>query len=188
MATSDNEINICARALLSIGAKSISSFEEGTNEAKVAKALYERAKLDLLSIYHWTFNRSETYLARVNSDNLARYEFCYEKPDDFLRAISVRDNSSVVPYTFRNGKINTDCKQPVLIYSYLVSEADMPPYFVSLLIDRLARDFLIPISGKHDDYAIYDRIYQNNLTLAKNADAMSKTPEKINTSMLLGVR
>lgn len=188
MATGDNSINICSRALNSIGAEGITSFEEGTTEARVAQAKYQTAKKDLLSIYPWTFGKGETFLARIVSDNLSRYKYLYEKPEDFLRAITVKEDDHVVPYTFRRGKINTDASTPVLVYLYDAPEEDMPAYFISLLIDRLARDFVIPVTGKNDDYAIYDKIYQNSFALAKSSDALSKTPERIVNFPLLAVR
>lgn len=188
MANGDTDINICSRALIAIGANEITSFEEGTVEAKVAKAKFEIAKRDLLSIYPWTFSITETFLARIASDDLAIYKYIYELPDDFLRALTLRGDYQNIPYTLRSGKINTDDEKPILVYTADCSIQSMPAYFVSLLIDRLARDFLIPITAKNDDYPMFDRIYQQNLTIAKNADAQSKTPRVVNTDLLLRVR
>ena len=188
MAVGDTVLNICSRALMAIGADEITSFEDGTVEAKVAKAKYEIAKKDLLCIYPWTFNQTETYLARLADEQLAIYKYIYELPSDCLRIITLRGAYNNIAYTFRSAKINTDDEKPILVYQTDCSEQKMPPYFVSLLIDRLARDFLIPVTAKNDDYAIFDRIYQNNLAIAKNVDAQSKTPRVMNTDLLLRIR
>lgn len=190
MAARDNKINICNRALFAIGAEEITSFEDGTAESRVASIKYETAKNDLLSIYYWTFALSESYLARVDTNNEQNiYKHQYQLPEDCLRAVSLsEDGGSVVPYTFRNSMLNTDAERPILKYVSTVSEAVMPAYFVSLLIDRLARDFLIPITAKNDDYALFDNIYQNNLVRAKNADAQARTPRKVDSTLLLKVR
>lgn len=184
----DNAINICSRALNAIGAESISSFDDGTDEAKIANAKYETAKKDLLAVYPWTFNTAEVYLGRLNSDSLAKYTYLYELPTDWLRTLAIKQGATMVPFCYRQGKINTDYETASIEYLYDIDETDMPAYFVSLLIDRLARDFLIPVTGKNDDYAIFDRIYQNNLATAKNVDAQSKSPSVIDTSLLLRVR
>lgn len=188
MATGDTELNICSRALLAIGADEITSFEDGTVEAKVAKAKFDITKRDLLSIYPWSFSTTETFLARVAGEELAIYKYIYELPDDCLRAITLRGDYTNAAYTFRGARINTDEEKPILVYTADCSVQKMPPYFISLLIDRLARDFLIPVTAKNDDYAIFERIYQQNLSVAKNADAQSKTPRRANTDLLLGIR
>lgn len=175
MAFGDNDINICSRALAAIGASAITSFEDGTTEAEIAANKYQTAKKDLLSIYPWTFASQETYMARVKSDALAVKKYLYSLPEDCLRVMGVSDGF----YTFRNGNVNTDADQPILTYIADVGEAQMPAYFVTALIDRLARDFLVPLTGKNDDYRIFDSIYQQTLAIAKNVDAQSKTPSRI---------
>lgn len=184
MAFGDNEINICSRALAAIGANAISSFEEGTAEAEVAANKYETAKKDLLSIYNWTFALSEAYMAKLKADEQAVYKYLYELPEDCLRVMTVYDTH----YTFRFGKINTDNEKPMLMYIANVSEEAMPAYFVTALIDRLARDFLIPITAKNSDYSLFDNIYQRTLANAKNIDAQSKTPSRIKNFNYIGVR
>lgn len=188
MAINDTDISICSNALATIGEEGITSFDEGTAQAKVAKQKYLQCKQNLLSLYPWVFNESEVYLARTNSSPLAKYKYLYEKPADCLVVRTIKEGRSVIDYRFNNGKINTDAEKPSIVYSANVKEADMPPYFVSLLVDMLARDFLVPITGKHDDYKIFDNIFQNSFTLAKTLDAKSKTPSIVDTSLLLGVR
>ena len=188
MAAGDTILSICSRALLAIGADEISSFEDGTIEAKVAKAKYDTAKKDLLALYFWTFSLSESYLARSADEELTIYKYLYALPEDCLRAVTVREDSYNIDYTFRKGMINTDADKPILLYVADCKEEFLPSYFISLLIDRLARDFLIPITGKEEQYKIFDTIYQTNFATAKSADAQAKTPRKLNTNLLIGIR
>lgn len=188
MANGDNDINICSRALNAIGANSITSFEEGTTEAAVAANKYQTAKKDLLSIYRWTFNQCDSYLAELNTDQLSVYKHLYEVPEDCLRVIALRENGNNVDYTFRLGKINTNANKPIVTYCSDVSEAAMPPYFITVLIDRLARDFLIPVTGNESQYRTFDNIYQQSLAFAKNIDAQSKPASRIKNFGYIGVR
>lgn len=185
MAISDNIINICSRALVGIGADGISSLEDGTAEAKVASELYETAKQDLLAIYPWSFATCNTYIGRLNADDLALHKYLYEKPNDWLRTITVKDGDFAAEYTYRTGKINTDAEKPILTYIADVKEADMPAYFITVLVARLQRDFIIPITGKHDEYKTFDNIYQMALIAAKTTDSQSKQPEFIDTSFFI---
>ncbi len=188
MAFNDTDINICSRALNAIGAESISSFSEGTTEAKVANNKYQTCKQKLLAIYPWTFNRIEAYIPKITTNEHYAFKNIFEKPKDFLTARYLRENNQKIDFIFVKGKINTDAEKPILVYSADCSESDMPPYFVSLLIDLCARDFLIPVTGKNDDYAQFDKIYQNSLIEARHVDAKSKSPSVIDTSLLIGVR
>lgn len=188
MANGDNDINICSRALNAIGANGITSFEEGTTEAEVAANKYQTAKRDLLSIYRWTFNQCDSYLAELNTDELAIYKHLYELPEDCLRVMAVRENGNNVDYTFRQGKINTNAKQPIITYCSDVAEEALPSYVVTVLIDRLARDFLIPVTGDESQYRTFDNIYQQSLALAKNIDAQSKPASRIKNFDYIGVR
>lgn len=189
MALNDTDIDICSRALLSIGAESITSFDDGSDEAKVAAGIYKTAKRDLLSIYPWTFNEAEALMAQVrDTESLAKYKYLYEKPVDCLRARTVHDGTRTALYKFNKGRINTDAKPAILVYSYECDEQDMPTFFVSVLIDRLARDFIVPVTGKHDERAMFDRIYRDNLAYAKSVDAQSKSASVLDTSRLTRVR
>ena len=50
-----SSISLCSKALLKIGASSITSFEEGTAEGEVAANLYPYIRDGLLSSYPWSF-------------------------------------------------------------------------------------------------------------------------------------
>ena len=184
----DSDINICSKALNAIGAESITSFSEGRTEAKVAYNKYQICKQKLLSIYPWTFNRVEAYVAKIAENENSTFKYIYEKPKDFLAARTLREGTTTVDFIFVNGKINTNAQKPILVYSADCNEEDMPPYFVSLLIDLCARDFLIPVTGKEDNYSQFDKIFQNSFMEAKHVDAKNKSPSVIDTSLLIGVR
>ena len=188
MAFKDTDINICSRAMNAIGADSITSFSEGTTEAKVANQKYEICKQKLLSIYPWAFNRAEIFVPRLPNNRETKFTYIYEKPEDCLNVRAVKENGIPVDYSFDLGKINTNAEKPILVYSADYQEKDMPAYFVALLIDLCARDFLIPVTGKYDEYKMYDNIYQNSLAEAKNVDAKSKTPSCVDTTLILGER
>lgn len=188
MAVNDNQINICSRALNRLGCGSITSLEEGTTEAQVASSLYQDTKQGLLSAYYWSFAQADEELARLAETCKTGFKYLYNKPEDYLRAITLKENDRSVVYRFRRGFINTDAEKPVLLYIYDVNEADMPPYFINLLIDYLVRDFCIPLTEKKDDRQFYEQICATNFAAAKSADALSQSSKKIKTFSLIGVR
>ena len=59
-------IDICSRALVKLGACAISSFDEDTTEAHVAKQLYEITLDSLLAVYPWRFALKQLKLGRLS--------------------------------------------------------------------------------------------------------------------------
>ena len=58
-------IGLCSRALIKIGAASITGFTDGTAEAEVADALYGSTRDALLSANAWSFATVQATLARL---------------------------------------------------------------------------------------------------------------------------
>jgi len=81
-------IGLCSRALIKIGAGSITSFNDGTAEAEVADALYSSTRDALLSANSWSFATTQATLALVADPPLGDYDYAHALPVDFLRALS----------------------------------------------------------------------------------------------------
>ena len=58
------DIDLCSRALVKVGAKSIASFNEATAEASIASQLYDPVLENLLASYPWRFALNQTHLGR----------------------------------------------------------------------------------------------------------------------------
>jgi hypothetical protein len=83
-----SSIDLCSRALIKIGAKSISSFSENSAEASIAEQLYTPTTEGLLSSYPWRFATAQKELSRLKQVPNGDYKYAYALPNDFLRAIS----------------------------------------------------------------------------------------------------
>ena len=81
-------IAICSRALLKLGAGSISSFDEGTAEAEISANLYPSTRDALLSVYPWSFAVAQTTLPKLAASPIADFDNAFQLPSDFLRIIS----------------------------------------------------------------------------------------------------
>ena len=60
-----SSIELCSSALVKLGAEGISSFDDGSAEARVASRLYPLARDALLSTHPWSFATRQTVLARL---------------------------------------------------------------------------------------------------------------------------
>ena len=84
-----NDVALCARALIKIGANPISSFSDGSVEAEVANALYETTVNGLLSSYQWSFATKQSALTLLETNPEADYSHAYALPNDYVRALSL---------------------------------------------------------------------------------------------------
>jgi hypothetical protein len=141
-------IALCSRALLMIGASTIASFDEGTAEAEVAANLYPSLRDAILSSHSWSFATGQTTLARLVAQPLADYEFAYQLPSDFLRALSagIGGRGRGVDYRIHENRLHSDAEDLVLTYIFRPDESAFPPFFDQALIARLAAEFCIPLT------------------------------------------
>ncbi|MDF2780399.1 MAG: uncharacterized protein K0S96_203, partial [Geminicoccaceae bacterium] len=86
-----NSIELCSSALIKLGADSISSFEDGTAEARVAARLYPLARDAMLCAHPWSFATKKAELARLAGPPATDFAYAYQLPNDLLQALSAGD-------------------------------------------------------------------------------------------------
>lgn len=74
-----NPIRLCSQALVKIGANAITSLEEETAEARVAKQLYPLVRDGLLACYPWRFALMQKRLNRLLEKPVADYTYAYQR-------------------------------------------------------------------------------------------------------------
>ena len=74
MAAGDSALSICSDALLMLGAKAISSFNEGTNAANVCDRLYPDIKNQTLLNYPWSFVYKKIQLSQLITTPTTEYK------------------------------------------------------------------------------------------------------------------
>jgi hypothetical protein len=81
-----NDVALCSRALIKIGAAPITSFSDGTAESEIAGALFAPTRDALLSAYPWGFATGQVSLVLLDTPPMADYSHAFQLPADFLRA------------------------------------------------------------------------------------------------------
>ncbi len=179
-----SKLSICSKAFVKIGAKTISSFNEGTTESEIAQQLYASSKNTLLSIYPWHFATSIASLNRLDEKPMSGYSFVYQLPLDFLRALSLEKSD----YRIYHKTIHTNDPMPKLTYIHQVEEDEFPPFFEDLLVSKLAFEFCLPLTESTSRTEFLEKNYQSLLNQAKLIDSQQNTPIRINDFSLIGVR
>lgn len=154
MAAGDNAIKICSAALQLLGARPISSFTEGTDEANIADSLYQDIKKERLLIYPWSFVFKKIALAQLLTAPLTEYKYQYQLPGDRIglpRAVTVSatpGSPTIRNYRILGDKLLTDETSIYIDYPYDVQEYEMPVYFVQLMKYMMAWHLAMPITDQ----------------------------------------
>ena len=150
MAAGDTDVSITNKALLFLGAETITSFADGTPQASISQQLYKEVKLSTLGMYRWSFTIAKQQLARDTVTPNSEWTYQYLLPNDMVTGVpeAVRSTSSPGGALLTAGEINqssvggavlmTGSTEIHIDYQKIVSEGSMPTYFVTLLAYQLA--------------------------------------------------
>ena len=186
-----NNIKICQQALVLFGANPISSFDDGTTEATACQNLYEDTARDELSQYRWRFASNQIQLSRLESAPSAKWDAAYQLPTNCLAVSTVYVND--IPIDFDRYEDMIFCQAEtsdvvVLEGVFRVDEQFWPPYFVKMMIYRMASQLAHSIAAQTDTAQMLDRMAIRHAALARNRDAQGRTAPRIDTSRLINTR
>jgi hypothetical protein len=160
MAAGDTGVSICSDALLMLGSKAISSFNDGTDESSVCDRLYSDIRDSALVMYPWSFATKKIKLARLVTTPASVWRYEYQLPGDKLnnpRAVFASSNIGANPqkdWEIQGDKLLTNLTEVYIDYHFSVGEYAMPQYFVQLLKYMLAWHLAMPIT-EQSDRAVY---------------------------------
>lgn len=185
-----NDVALCSRALIRLGAAPIASFNDGSAESEIAGALYGPARDALLSAYPWSFATGQIALSDLLDAPVADYQKAFQLPNDFLRAISagVGGRGRGLHYRIARGALHANVDEATLTYIFRPEEEEFPPYFDSVLIARLAAEFCIPVTENTTRAEALFRLAEGEYARARQIDAQQDSPSRIENFTLIDVR
>ncbi|MBM3567166.1 MAG: hypothetical protein FJX46_00250 [Alphaproteobacteria bacterium] len=183
-------IALCARALIKIGATALSSFDDGTAEAEVARNLYGSTRDALLSAHPWTFATAQASLPRLVAAPVADYRYAFQLPTDFLRALSAGSGAAGrgLDYRIADRRLQCDADAVILTYIYRPDEGAFPPFFDQALIARLAAEFCLPLTESTSRAEALAGVAEDEFRRAKSIDSQQDVPGRIEDFTLIGAR
>jgi hypothetical protein len=168
----------------------ISSFEDGSAEARVASRLYPLTRDALLSTHPWSFATRQAVLARVTIAPTTNFAYAYQLPNDYLRAVSAGSagRGSGLVFQIVNRQLHTDAEAPALTYIFRPSEGDFRAYFSAALVARLAAEFCLPLTENSSRAERLVRLADAELKVAKLVDSQQDTPPRVEDFTLIRAR
>ena len=203
MAAGDTAVAICSDALILLGAKPISSFNDGTDEANSCDRLYPDVRDMTLSMYPWSFAYKKTRLSRLLTTPTTEWKYEYQMPGDRLgnpRAVFETANAYARPvklWEIQGDKLLTNYEDVYIDYPYQTPEYAMPQYFVQLLKYMMAWHLAYPITEQETKTGYWQGVAvgapsENGrggyFRQASNIDAQGQPPQVIEDYELVAVR
>ena len=161
MASGDTNITICNQALNLLGADTISSFSDTSNDAAaVCNNIYETIKRQTLSMYPWSFALTKLQLTKSGTSPIGEWDNRFDLPSTAVagQAFQVYNTDASLAQPIRDFEIQYTSSGPAIftnettIYvDYITSaitEGLMPSYFVQLLVYMMAWHLAEPVTDQ----------------------------------------
>lgn len=187
----DSKFDICNKALVLVGANTISSFTQNTTESKVANQLYESTLENLLTRCRWRFASKQAQLSKNTANPDARYDSSYALPNDahIIHTVTVGDDVIKYDRYGQNLFTNTTSSDTVIAdYTFQPSESIFPPYFKQTLVFELASLFAGAIARNDQLSELYHKRSIAQLAIAKSTDGQAQTTRRLNVDRFRNVR
>ena len=203
MAAGDTGVSICSDALILLGAKPISSFNDGTDEANACDRLYSDVRDSTLMMYPWSLSYKKIQLSRLITTPTTEWAYEYQLPGDRLgnpRAVYTTNSRNAYPlkeWEIQGDKLLTNELTIYIDYPYQTPEFAMPQYFVQLLKYMMAWHLAYTITEQETKAAYWQGVavggpVENGrggyFRQAANMDAQGQPPQQINDFSLIAAR
>jgi hypothetical protein len=186
MATS---VSICSNALLMLGAKPISDFDENLDRARLASNLYESARDQVLRSHPWNCATKRVILAPMVDAPAFGYAYQFPLPGDWLRNQAVTDNQVNIDFKAEGRTILADV--PALYLRYTFRNEDASTYD-AMLIDALtlfmASRMAYPITQSTSLKAEKLQEFKDLIKSARAVDGQDEPPQTFGDFPLLASR
>lgn len=203
MAAGDTGVSICSDALILLGAKPISSFNDGTDESNVCDRLYPDVRDTTLMMYPWSFSYKKVQISRLTSTPTTEWKYEFQLPGDRLgnpRAAFISTEENTRPFKeweVIGDRLMTNETSIYIDYPYQAQEFSMPQYFVQLLKYMMAWHLAYPITEQQDKAVYWQSVAvgapsENGrggyMRQAMTMDSQGKPPQVIDDYSLVATR
>ena len=186
--SANSAVDICARALILIGADPITSFDDGTTESLVSVNMYEDLARASLVNARWRFSTNQAVLNRLTAAPTGRYDYAYQQATGTLMVHAVTVNDLPIEYQIYGDKIYANTSAPDVViadYTYRANEEDWPSYFTIAVEYALATLFATSIARDANLASLMKQAANEAMAKARSLDAQQQTTRKLVTSRFI---
>lgn len=182
-----SETEICNRALIKLGDKTIILIGEDSKRGRACGVLYAPTRDYVLRSHPWNFALKRVQLARNVADPVYDYAYSYKLPSDCLRVII--PNREHWEYGIEGRDLVTDYPDAWLKYIRRVTDVNQfDVTFTESLACKLAAELAVLLTDDNARHVDMVQLYDKSITLAKGVDAMEDGPKWITSEEWLDSR
>lgn len=172
----NSEVSICNYALTKLGANTIISLTDESEQARKCAMIYARVRDRLLRCHPWNFAMKRETLVQLDETPDYGYTYVYALPSDCLRYWS---NSVDAEVKIEGNKLLTD--ESTIAIRYISKVTDPGEYsasFVEAFAEALAAELAFPITASRTVMADKKVDAKDALARAKSEDGQEGTPDE----------
>lgn len=172
MSLPTSKTEIISLAALLLGQSSIVDLEKNP-KTQAASKIYDNFYADLLTKYEWNFALRVQKLAKLTEEApLIQFKNQFQIPFD---SVLVRTTDPVSNYQIFDDKIFSNLNELTIIYHALVTEANLPSYFIMLLVYSMAELLAMPFTQNIQLLEAWGQKAKAQFTRAMSIDSQSRT-------------
>ena len=182
-----NDIDICNVGLSLIGATAIASFDESSTEAAWCKTNYLLIRDTMLSEHAWRWAEKQVVLTDPVPSPWGD-GFLYPLPEETAHVFRCYQtpNQDGEQANWRRMGLDVWAAHEGAVYALImptdITEANMPPLFVTVLANRLAVEMSIPLTRSAKLQASLVATYGEKLARAVSVDSAEGRSERLRVS------
>lgn len=185
----NSSVSICSNALLMLGDKPISSFDENNERTRAVANLYDYKRDRVLRLHPWNCATKRVILSPDSTGPAFGWKYQFQMPADCLRTISVGEDGNEVDFAVEGRKILTDTNVCKLRYIWRNEEENT---WDALLVEAMTQVMIAclaySITKSTTKQAAEEEIIKRVLKEARAIDGQEVTPETIGDFPLLANR
>lgn len=186
--SASSSLDIANRALILVGANTISSFDEDSEEGRVSNSMYEDMIRTLLISSRWRFATKQATLNLLSDTPQGRYTRKYQLPSDYLMLHAITVNDLVIEYNVYEDEVYADTSEADILiadYTFRTAEANFPSYFIMLAEYKLATILATALARDEQMASLFDVQTTKLAQQAKTLDSQQQTTRKLVTSRFI---
>lgn len=173
-----SDVGIVNSALVKIGADTITSLTDDSEEARAANAQYAKLRDEVLRGHPWNFAVERVQLAQFGTDPAFGYAKQYQLPADCLRVLGMSDDT--IQFEIEGRKLLTDEETAKIRYIKQVTDPnEFDSFFRETLALRLAADLAYTLVNSGTLSELMMKLYLDHLSKARSIDAQEGNAQTI---------
>jgi hypothetical protein len=187
-----SEVDICNKALLSLGANQIISLDAEQTEAVLCKQLYADLRDAVLQAHDWSWAIERVNLPKAGTDPTFRYANSFPLPARVLHVMEVNKvevNDPTRDWQIEDDHIVTnDVSCAAKLLRQVTDTSKFSPLFVQALQARMAADMAIPLTSNGKLEEAKWTLYRAKMAEAASRDGQQGKSRRIRSRWLENAR